>query len=145
MDSLSALNSMAYHYFLENEDWATVGIDGRCFFQFPYDFEQSSTEKHVATIDELLDVQAQEHPDTWVLSFKYREHCFAIDSHYHSTTSSFIVSDPTCPDEILIQILGLFANPMKIASNDWEPTHTELKTEPPSLFQRVLRRIGFGG
>ena len=116
-------------YFLQNSDWSSNGVSGRCFFEFPNALFRPSTEKHVSLIHELKDPQFRDLTDPWILSFSYMGHDFFVDSHSHGTTTTFIVAQPECPDEILLQVMGIFSEPMKIASGH-EPTEPELDKSP---------------
>ena len=117
------------NYFLQNEDWTCNGVAGRKFFEFPFDLLRPSTEKHVLLLDEIKDVQFRDSSDSWVLLFSYKAFSFCVDSHSHSTTTSFIVVQPECPDEVLLQVIGVFCQSMKIAA-DYEPTEAELVQSP---------------
>ena len=116
-------------YFLDNSDWSCDGASGRCFFQFPFAIFRPSTEKHVLLIDDLKNCKFEDLGDAWLLSFSYQGFDFFVDSHSHGTATSFIAVQSDCPDEILLQIIGLFSDPM-IISADYEPSHPALLASP---------------
>lgn len=124
-------------YFLQNNDWSCDGVAGRSFFEFPFDLFRLSTEKHISLIDDIKGAQFRDLRDSWIFSFSYKGYDFFIDSNSHGTTTTFIVAQPECPDEILLQIIGIFSEPMKISA-DYEPTNPELIKSPAVENQRNL-------
>lgn len=127
-------------YFLQNDEWSCNGVAGRCFFEFPFALFRPSTEKHIALINELKGAHFRDLSDLWILSFSYMGYDFFVDSHSHGTTTTFIVVQPECPDEILLQVIGVFSEPMKIAA-DYEPTYSELlKSQAPENGKNLLLR-----
>ena len=127
-------------YFLQNNDWSRNGVAGRCFYEFPFGLFPTSTEKHVSLIDELEDANFRDLGDQWMLSFSYMNYNFFVDSHSHSTTTMFIVIQPECPDEILLQIIGIFSEPMKISAG-YEPIHPQsIESPAPSNRRNFLLR-----
>ena len=127
-------------YFLQNDEWSCNGVVGRCFFEFPFALFRPSTEKHVSLIDELKGAHFRDSNDPWMLSFSYMGYDFFVDSHSHGTTTTFIVVQPECPDEILLQVIGIFSAPMQISA-DYEPTHSELVKSPsPENRKNLLLR-----
>ena len=122
-------------YFLQDDDWSCDGVTGRRFFEFPFALFRASAEKHVSLIDDIKDAQFRDLDDPWILSFSYNGFDFLVDSHSHGTTTTFIVVQTECPDEILLQIIGIFVEPMKISAH-YEPTHPELIESPASENRR---------
>jgi hypothetical protein len=117
------------NYFLQNNDWSCDSLSGRCFFEFPYALCRQSTEKHILLVDELKDPQFRDLSDPWIFSFSYMSYDFFVESNSHGTATTFIVTHPKCPDEILLQVIGIFSEPIKIASGH-EPIRPELYKSP---------------
>lgn len=129
-------------YFLQDTDWSNGSTTGRCFFEFPFALWPASTKQHVSLIDNFKNCQSEgdDDGDPWLLFFSYMGYDFVVDSHGHSTTTRFVVAQADCPDEILLQIIGLFSEPMKIAA-DYEPSRPDLLATPaPNYWQMFFVR-----
>lgn len=116
-------------YFFEHTEWNAGYVTGWCFYQFPFELCRTSTEKHIAQLPELVNAGFQDSKDYWQVSFEYQDYKFTVDCHSHGATASFIAERVDCPDEVLLQVIGLFVVPIEITADALANIETDSGSE----------------